>query len=191
MILRLLFAITIFATGVAGWAAGGLTAKQARDLLRKLGGAELKPEQVRIKTVSGGIGSNAIVEANIETAVRFRQEKGEWKITDIRLGNHHWESVELITEAIRREKTRRTEEVLQKIAKALAAYKEERGHYVAAEDFDKLLDQLVPNYLPTPFRFDLWEQPLLYRGTPQEYRLSSSGPDLKPGTGDDLLVEKR
>jgi hypothetical protein len=191
MIPRFIFAITILALGVAVWAAGGLTAKQARDLLRKLGGAELKPEQVRIKTVSGGIGANAIVEANIETAVRFKQEKGEWKITDIRLGNHHWESVELITEAIRREKIRRTEELLQKIAKALAAHKEERGAYVVAEDFDKLLDQLAPQYLPTPFRFDLWEQPLLYRGTPSEYRLSSSGPDLKAGTGDDLIMEQR
>lgn len=191
MIPRCLFAITIFTLGVAVWAAGGLTAKHARELLRKLGGAELKPDQVRIKTVSSGLGGNAVVEAQIETAVRFKQEKGEWKVADIRLGDQHWESVELITEAIRREKIRRTEELLQRLAKALEAHKEDRGGYVVAENFDQMLEQLAPRYLPMPVRFDLWEQPLLYRGTATEYRLRSSGPDLKAETGDDLIVEKR
>ncbi len=191
MIPRLIFALTILAFGAVVWAAGGLTAKHARELLRKLGGAELKSDQVRIKTVSNGFGGNAIVEANIETAVRFAQEKGEWKVADIRLGDQHWESVELVTEAIRREKIRRTEERLQNITKALEAHKEDRGGYVVAENFDQLLEQLAPRYLPMPVRFDLWEQPLLYRGTATEYRLSSSGADLKAGTGDDLIVEKR
>lgn len=191
MIPRYMFAITILTLGVAVWAAGGLTAKHARELLRKLGGAELKPDQVRIKTVSSGLGGNAVVEAQIETAVRFKQEKGEWKVADIRLGDQHWESVELITEAIRREKIRRTEELLQRLAKALEAHKEDRGGYVVAENFDQLLEQLAPRYLPMPVRFDLWEQPLLYRGTANEFRLRSSGPDLKAETGDDLIVEKR
>jgi hypothetical protein len=191
MIPRYLFAITILTFGVATWAAGELTAKHARDLLRKLGGAELKPNQVRIKTVSSGFGGNAIVEAQIETAVRFKQEKGEWKVADIRLGDQHWESVELITEAIRREKIRRTQELLQRLTKALEAHKEERGSYVVAENFEQLLEQLAPRYLAMPVRFDLWEQPLLYRGTANEYRLWSSGPDLKSDTGDDLIVEKR
>ncbi|HEX4951720.1 MAG TPA: hypothetical protein VFZ34_33990 [Blastocatellia bacterium] len=191
MIPRFLFAITILTLGAAVWAAGDLTAKQARELLRKLGGAELKPSQVRIKTVSGGLGGNAIVEAQIETAVRFKQEKGEWKVADIRFGDQHWESVELITEALRREKTRRTQERLEQLVKALEIHREERGGYVAAENFDQLLEQLAPRYLPMPVRFDFWEQPLLYRGTANEYRLSSSGPDLQAGTGDDLIVEKR
>lgn len=191
MIPRFIFAITIFTLCAAVWAAGGLTAKHARELLRKLGGAELKADQVRIKTVSNGFGGNAIVEAQIETAVRFKQEKDEWKVADIRLGDQHWESVELVTEAIRREKIRRTEERLQNVIKALAAYKEDRGSYVVAENFDQLLEQLAPRYLSMPVRFDLWEQPLLYRGTANEYRLSSSGPDLKAGTGDDLIMEKR
>ena len=190
MIPRLLFAITILTIGVAVWAAGGLTAKHARELLRRLGGAELKPDQVRIKTVSSGLGGNAVVEAQIETAVRFKQEKGEWKVADIRLGDQHWESVELVTEALRREKIRRTEVVLQRLAKALEVHREERGGYVVAENFDQLLDKLAPQSLPMPVRFDLWEQPLLYRGTASEYRLNSSGPDLQAGTGDDLIVEK-
>lgn len=170
---------------------GQLSAKHARELLRKLGGAELPPEQVRIKTVSNGVGGNAVVEATIETAVRFKQEKGAWKVADIRLGDQHWESVELVTEAIRREKTRRTEALLQKIAEALEAYKKDQGRYVVATDFNQMLDQLAPRYLPVTIRFDLWEQPLLYRSSGNEYRLSSSGPDGKPDTADDLILEKR
>ena len=185
--------IILLLCGVFAVLAGsGLSAKQARDLLRKLGGAELTPEQVRIKTVSNGIGSaNAVVEAQIETAIRFKQEKGEWQVGEIRLGDKHWESVELVTEAIRREKIRRTELNLQKVAAALAAFKNEKGSYVMADNFDQLLDQLAPRYLPSLLRFDLWEQPFSYRGSANEYRLSSAGPDLKLGTDDDLILEKR
>lgn len=191
MIPRFIFAITILTISLAIWAAGNLTAKQARELLRRLGGAELKPDQVRIKTISNGFGPNAIVEAQIETAVRYKQEKGEWTVADIRLGDQHWESVELITEAIRREKIRRNEDVLQGLSNALELYKKDRSGYVVATNFDQVLEQLAPHYLPMPVRFDLWEQPLLYQGTIAQYRLSSAGPDLKAGTDDDLIVEKR
>jgi hypothetical protein len=192
MISRFILLISIVTFGgllVLG-ANDDLTAKQARELLRKLGGAELKPEQVRIITVSNGFGGNAIVEATIETAVRFKQEKGEWQVADIRLGDQHWESVELITEAIRREKTRRTEALLQKLAAALEAYKKEQNKYIVARNFDQMLEQLAPRYLPVIIRFDLWEQPLMYRGTDKEYHLSSAGPDLQPGTNDDLIWGK-
>lgn len=173
-------------------ASNKLSAKQARELLRKLGGANLKSDQVRIITVSNGIGgSNAIVEAQIETAIRFKQEKGEWKVADVRLGDQHWESVELLTEAIRREKTRRTELILNKIVAALDAYRKEKSAYLIAENFDKMLDILSPQFLPTPLHFDLWEQPLTYQGTTGGYKLSSAGPDLKIGTSDDLVIEKR
>mgnify|MGYP000993133386 CR=1 FL=1 len=193
MIFRLFLVICVLGLGsllVLG-ARGDLTAKQARELLRKLGGAELDADQVRIKTVSNGLGGNAVVEATIETAVRFKQKKGEWQVADIRLGDQHWESVELITEAVRREKTRRTEALLQTIAAALEAYKKEQGQYVIATDFNQMLDQLAPRYFPVTIRFDLWEQPLVYRSAGQEYRLTSSGPDLKADTSDDLILEKR
>ena len=187
----LVISVLVFGSLLALGAKGELTAKQARDLLRRLGGAVMTPEQVRIKTVSNGLGGNAIVEATIETAVRFKQEKGEWRVADIRLGDQHWESVELITEAVRREKTRRTEALLQKVTEALEAYKKDRGSYVTATDFNQLLDQLAPRFLPVTVRFDLWEQPLAYRTTGSGYRLSSSGPDLKPDTNDDLIWEKQ
>ena len=176
---------------IAVWASSGLNAKQARELLRKLGGAELKPDQVRIKTISNGLNGNAIAEAQIETAVRFQQQKGEWGVAEIRFGDNHWESVELITEAIRHEKTRRTELQMQQIVTAIENYKTEQGSYPVAEAFEKMMDQLPTREVVKLLRVDYWQQPFNFKGTANNYRLTSSGADLKFGTSDDLIVEKR
>ena len=176
---------------LAVWASSGLSAKQARELLRRLGGAELKPDQVRIKTVSNGLNGNAVVEAQIETAVRFKQEKDEWGIAEIRFGDNHWESVELLTEAIQREKTRRTELQMQQMVAAIENYKTEHGSYIVAETFDKMMEQLPGREVVKLLRVDYWQQPFNFQGTANSYRLVSSGADLKSGTNDDLIVEKQ
>lgn len=187
-----IFVLLLLVSSAAVWSAsGGLTAKEARELLRKLGGADLKPEQVRIKTISGGIGgSDTIVEAQIETAVRFKQTKGQWQVEDIRLGDRNWESVELVLEGVKREKIRRTEAVLQKVATALDAYRKDKGGYFEGAEFAALLDKLSPAYLPVPARFDLWGQELKYEGKTSGYKLYSLGPDRKAGTTDDLVIVK-
>jgi hypothetical protein len=174
------------------WAANGgrLDAKRAREILRHLGGAELKPEQVRIIRVSPGLGGGGtIVEAQVETAVRFAEQGGEWRAAEIRLGDRQWESVELITEAVRREKMRRTEALLRRVADGLEAYRREHGSYVVSEDLDGLINVLPPRYVELGIRFDFWHEPLTYRGTAASFRLASSGPDRAPGTPDDIVVE--
>jgi hypothetical protein len=190
---RFVIAISVLMLGgaLAVWASSGLSAKQARELLRRLGGAELKPDQVRIKTVSNGLNGNAVVEAQIETAVRFKQEKNEWGIVEIRFGDNHWESVELLTEAVRREKTRRTELQMQQIVAAIENYKTEHGSYIVAETFDKMMEQLRGREVVKLLRVDYWQQPFNFQGTANSYRLASSGADLKSGTNDDLIVEKQ
>lgn len=167
-----------------------LSAAEARDLLRRLGGAELGREQVRIKSINPGVGGGGtIVEAQVETAVRFAEKNGEWYAAEIRFGDRQWESVELILEAVRREKVRRTELLLRRVAEGLEAYRREHGSYVVAESIDGLINVLPPRYVAMPIRFDLWQQPLSYRGTATSYRLSSSGPDHRLGTDDDLIVD--
>jgi Type II secretion system (T2SS), protein G len=190
---RFVIVISVLMLGgaLAVWANSGLSAKQARELLRRLGGAELKADQVRIKTVSNGLNGNAIVEAQIETAIRFKQEKNEWGIAEIRFGDNHWESVELITEAVRREKTRRTELQMQQLVTAIENYKTEHGSYIVAETFDKMMEQLPGREVVKLLRVDYWQQPFSFQGTAKGYRLTSSGVDLKPGTNDDLIVEKQ
>jgi hypothetical protein len=185
---------------VAGWAliasalllaqAKGLDAGRARELIRRLGGGEMEKERVRIRSINPGVGGeDVIVEAQIETAFRFTREKGVWQVAEIRLGDRQWESIELLTEAVRREKTRRTTALMQKIAAGLEAYRRERGNYVVAEEVAVMVDHLAPRYLDPSVRFDLWGSPFSYHGTASSYRLTSSGPDQKAGTADDLVME--
>jgi len=170
-------------------AADAIGARQAREMIQKMAGANLGPDQVQIKKISGGVGGGVIVEAQIETAFRFQKDKDGWRIADTRLGAGQWESFELIEEAIKKEKISRTNDLLQQIAVGIGAYKNERGQFVEAEDIATLLDLLAPRYLKTPRRFDLWGEELKYRGSPASYRLVSLGPDRKSGTKDDLVIE--
>ena len=169
---------------------GSLDARRARDVIRRLGGGELEKERVRIRSITPGTGgTSAVVEAQIETTFRFARDGEEWRAAEIRVGDRQWESLELVAEAVRREKIRRTTALLQRLGEALETYRRERGNYVVAEDAAVLVDHLSPRYLNTPVRFDLWDTPIGYRGTAGSYRLSSAGPDRQPGTPDDLVLE--
>jgi len=167
-----------------------LSVSKARELLQHIGGGNLDKDQVRIKDINPSLtGSDVIVEAQIETAFRITRDNGDWRVSEIRLGDRQWESFELVEEAIRREKVRRTTIMLKEFADGLTAYQHERGRFVETEDMEELLDHLSPRYLATPYRFDLWGKELKYRGKANKYRLVSSGPDRKAGTKDDLIVE--
>ncbi|MFN0122795.1 MAG: type II secretion system protein GspG [Blastocatellia bacterium] len=174
---------------VAG-AAGGLDAGRARDMLRRIGGADFPKANVRVKNILPGMtAKEVIVEATIETAWRFNDTKEGWRIADVRLADRQWESIELVTEAIRREKIRRTELSLKQLADGLERYRRDHGSFVNAQDMSALLDQLAPRYVSAALRHDLWGNPFVYQGTGAQYRLFSHGPDGAAGTGDDLLME--
>jgi hypothetical protein len=167
-----------------------ISVSKARELLQHIAGANLDKEQVRIKDISPSLtGGDVIVEAQIETAFRLSRENGDWRVSEVRLGDRQWESFDLLEEAVRREKVRRTTLMLKEFADGLSAYQRDRGRFVETEEIGELLDYLSPRYLPTPYRFDLWGKELKYRGKATNYRLVSAGPDRKPGTKDDLVIE--
>jgi hypothetical protein len=168
-----------------------LGAKQARDLIRNLSGVQTDPDQVRIKNISAGIGDSAIVEAELETAFRFVRggEGRDWSIAEVRIGDRQWESVELLQSAITREKVERTQKIMRELSMALEAYHKARNRFPVADNISPVFDELIPAYSSHPPQFDLWGMPFAYRGTDAGYRLSSSGPDRKPNTPDDLIVE--
>ena len=171
-------------------AADALSARKAREILQNIAGANLKKDQVQIVRISSGAtGNEAIVEAQIETAFRLAKTKGEWRIAEIRLGDRQWESFELFEEALRREKIRRTAVLLKKMAEAIEAYRKEFGQIPATDKISELLDYLSPRYFSPPERFDYWGKQLEFRSDAGNYRLISSGPDLKFGSEDDLVVE--
>lgn len=174
----------------AGTPPAGLDVNRLRALLAGFADAQLKPQQVEIKSISNGIGGdNAVVEARIETAFRLARTNGDWQIAEIRLGDRQWESLELIETAVRREKERRTAGLLKRLGEALTAYQQEKGQFVATKDFGVLLDYLAPRYLGDPLRFDWWGTPFVYRGTTAQYELRSAGADRKANTADDLILE--
>lgn len=171
-------------------AATKLDAGKARELLRRVGHAELPKNQVRIKSVTPGITSrDAIVEAQLETAWRFEETKDGWQVAEVRLGDRNWESLELITEAVRREKIRRTTAQLQQLAEALEKYRQQSGSHLATDNVTEMFDRLIPRFLSGMPRVDWWGQPLNYRGTAASYQLISSGPDRQFQTSDDLIIE--
>jgi hypothetical protein len=190
---HLLPAIAVLAivSFTAGWLAAGsadtISAGDARSLLQHIFGADFKKDQIVIKKV--GSGNDPIVEAQIETAFRFVRDGRDWKVGEMRLGDRQWESIDLINEAIKAEKTRRTQAMLQKVAQSLDAYRQAKGSYVATEEFVKLLDELAPRYLGPIVQFDYWGTPLRYRGSASGYRLASSGPDRVADTPDDVIIE--
>lgn len=165
-------------------AAESPSVKQARELLQHLGGANLSKDQVQIKKIDG-----SVIEAQIETAFRLQKDKSGWRIAEVRLGDRQWESFELIEEAVRREKARRTTALLNRFAEGLKAYQQANGQYAATDKIGELLDYLSPRYIPLPPRFDLWGKEFDYDGSATGYRLVSAGPDGKKGTKDDLILE--
>ena len=171
-----------------GAAADEIGVRQARELIQNIAGANLTKDQVQIKNISGGVGS-VIVEAQIETAFRLTKGKDGWRIAEARLGAGQWESFELIEEALRREKVRRTNDLMRQIADGLGAYKSDRGQFVESDRIGELLDSLFPRYVKSPQRVDLWGKELEYQGSATSYRLISFGPDRKLGTKDDLIIE--
>jgi Type II secretion system (T2SS), protein G len=167
-----------------------LSVRKARELIQNIAGAHLNKDSVQIKDIAPGVGGGeVVVEARIDTAFRVTKEHGDWRITDVRLGDRQWESFDLIEEAVRREKVRRTSIMLKEIAGGLSAYQRERGQFIDTDEMAELLDYLSPRYIPTPHRFDLWGKEFEYRGKATRYRLVSAGPDGKSGTKDDLIVE--
>jgi hypothetical protein len=149
-----------------------------------------KPDRVRIKNISAGMGDQAIVEANIDAAFRLVKEKdGKWKAVEVRTGDRQWEAFELIHTAVRKEKILRTTADLRALATALEAFHRERGFYVTAQTGAELVDNLAPSYMGAVLRLDAWSHEFQYRGAAAAYRLSSLGPDGEPDTGDDIVIE--
>jgi hypothetical protein len=166
-----------------------LGSREAREKIAAAVGLD-KPEAVRIKSISSGIGGDAIVEATFQGAFRFTRDKqGEWVASEVRTGDRRWESIELIQTAIRKEKVLRTAADLRTLATAIDAYQRDRGRYVEGRTCSVLVDHLSPDYLRSILRLDAWSVEFDYIGTPTSYRLMSSGPDREPSTEDDLVIE--
>jgi hypothetical protein len=169
-------------------AAGDLTPKEARKLIARMAGIELPSDAVRVKDIST-VGNTAVVVAQVETAFRLvKDDKGKWRIAEIRTGDRRWEDLDTLVKALNVEKTARARAELESIATALESFRRERGFYVESKSAAALIDNLNPHYLARVIRVDPWHQPYEYEGSRSSFVLRSSGPDEKPNTPDDVTV---
>jgi Type II secretion system (T2SS), protein G len=178
-------AIGISVISIQTRAAGDLSPKEARKLIAKMAGINLPSDAVRVKSVSS-LGSSAVVVAQVETAFRFVNENGKWRVAEIRTGDRNWEDVDSLVRALNMEKTSRVRAEMETIATALEAFKRERGAYVESKSEAQLIDFLSPRYLARVIRVDAWQRPYEYEGTRNSFVLRSTGPDGKPNTPDDI-----
>jgi hypothetical protein len=184
----LMVALALSLIGIVAYARE-LGAREAREKVAQALGFD-KSDNVHIKNISRGPGSEAIVEAQFDAAFRFNVDKnGNWQAVEVRAGDRKWESIELIQTALRKERALRTGADLRTLATALEAYRRDNGSYVEANNGSALIDRLAPRYLSSIIRLDAWSHEFGYKGTATSYRLTSLGADGKPGTDDDIVFE--
>lgn len=169
-------------------AAGDLSPKEARKLIARMAGIELPSDAVRVKEISV-TGNTGVVVAQVETAFRVvKDDKGKWRVAEIRTGDRRWEDLDTLMKALNVEKTARARAELELVATALESFRRERGSYLESKSEAALIDSLSPRYLARIIRVDPWHQPYEYEGARTNFVLRSNGPDGKPNTPDDVTV---
>lgn len=94
-----LFAVGILLSTIAN-AQGGLSSSQARKAITRAPGFEFTNGAVRVKAITPLDANTAEVVADIRNVFKFEQdEKGQWRIAEIRTAPGRWESIALLAEA--------------------------------------------------------------------------------------------
>ena len=174
-----------------------LTTKRARCLVAALFGVTLPSDDVRIREVSpfgfsfGSSDASALVDALVQLDFRLVREKGGWQVASVKSGNRDWIDVRGLSASLDQLKRSAAKDELALIAQALDSYRRERGSYVVSDKESVLIDHLSPRYLTPVIRLDPWSRPYQYEGDQTRYSLRSLGPDGKPDTSDDIVVNKR
>lgn len=85
---------------IAGNVSAQPSSKQARTALARMAGFQLPGSAIRVKTITPG--TPAEVTADIRNVFKFEQdERGLWRISEIRTAQDRWESIDFIAAAAR------------------------------------------------------------------------------------------
>jgi hypothetical protein len=170
------------------------TVKRTRCLLGSLFGIDIPSDQVRIQEVAPfavplASRPSTTVIAWIQISARLvKEKKSDWKVTEVKTGKRDWVNVETVFAAVNDEKRKTARADLEVIAQALEKFRSERGYYWVADKESVLIDHLSPRYLSRVIRLDPWRQPYIYQGQRDRFTLTSTGPDRKEATGDDIIL---
>jgi Type II secretion system (T2SS), protein G len=171
-----------------------LTFKRVRCLVAALFGVNLPSDEVRVKQISSlglplGSEPSALAVAFVQLQFRVSKEGGGgWQVVELRSGNRAWTSFAQIPTAIDEVKRSAAAAELSAIAKALDAFRRDRGSFVVSDKQSVLIDHLSPQYLAHVTRIDPWHRPYHYQGERDRFTLRSVGSDGKPNTADDVIV---
>ena len=172
------------------------TLKRTRCLLGNLLGVGSPSDAIRIQEVSPleiplGTQPSAVVIAWVRADVRLVNDNKGWQVTELRTGTKDWAKLDAIIAALDGMKRDRARTELALIAKALEAFRQDRGFYIVSEQQAEVIDHLSPHYLSQVIRVDPWHQPYRYQGDRDHFTLRSVGPDGKENTADDIRVNPR
>jgi hypothetical protein len=167
--------------------------KRVRCLLGALLGVEVPSDAVRIQQVSPlsvplASQPSATVVAWIRVDTRLTNGSKGWQIEAVRTGNREWVKLEPLIASLNTEKQQKVRTDLEAMAKGLEQFRGERGFYVVSEKHSVVIDYLNPRYLAQVIRVDPWHHPYKYEGQRDHFVLSSSGPDGKDNTADDIKL---
>jgi type II secretion system (T2SS) protein G len=174
--------------------ATALTTKRARCLVAALFGISLPSDAVRIREVSpfglsfGSSDATALITSLVQLDFRFVRDRKGWQVVSVRAGDRDWVDVRGVSAGLDQIKRASASDELSQIAQALESYRRDRGTFVVSDKQSVLIDHLSPRYLTRVIRVDPWHRPYQYEGEQTRFSLRSLGPDGKPHTSDDIVV---
>ena len=116
----LLLALAIFCCpGTPTFARDELSPKQARKLIAKTPGLALKEGLIRVQSVRSIDAATVQATAEIATAFRVQKnDKGQWRVADVRTGQEQWESVPMLFSALKSQPANSACDLLETAGKA-------------------------------------------------------------------------
>jgi len=191
---RALYVLLIASITLPARTSARLSHDEARKKIAAIGQSNLIPDAIEIRRIVSQSDTTAIAEATVTLAFEFKRasSNAEWHIEAVRLGDRDWISLDELLAAINEGRRRVTSQSMQQLADGVEKFRSENGSLPAARDIGALTDTLHPRYMKELIREDGWGHAILYEVVgPTTFKLVSPGADGRPGTADDVVVEKQ
>lgn len=173
----------------SGCAGRRMRRTEARAVILKIPGMNLPKKNVSVEGITQLGSRHAVAEATIKTAFKLEKSGEEWRVSEIRLAPQHWVPIGRLVLDLQQAQADKTREDMNLVALGLERYRVAHGSYPSAENFSALMDLIFPRYISRLVGDDAWSNAFSYEpDDAKHYKITSSGPDGKLGTDDDMIV---
>lgn len=191
---RLSWSILLFAAGsllLNGCGGRSINKKLARDVIVGSHSNTVTEHDLQVLSVTQLGSSEAIVETELHTSFHLQKVGGQWIVREARVGQGPWQKMDDIMRTLEQAKIDETRQLFERIAAAIAAYRQKNGHLPQFTDYLGLSDAIFPLYLSPVVRLDPWNHPFTATWLDSHtILLVSAGPDAKLGTEDDIRLSR-